>query len=219
MSAPPDASRVKEALPTLRFRLPGDWWATSLLDREAAVAAATRLIRHRIGTTDDRSALRARLRREFSAAIDEAIAGNGQSVFIAIQLVEGVPLPITITVYLLDVELVPAVGTRGDRVLGILRQGLEGSTERDAGDLTELELAGTSALRRDRIRSTTVGSGGDSGSLDVLIVDYWLAVPETKRVVLVDFSTSMAELRDHLLPFFDAIMRVAYWEKPPQPDR
>lgn len=218
MSAPLDAPPT-ETLSTLRFRLPGDWWATSLLDREAAVAAATRLIRHRIGTTDDRSALRARLRREFTAAIDEAIAGNGQSMFIAIQLVDGLPLPITITVYLLDVELVPAVGTRGDRVLGILRQGLEAATDHDAGDLTELELAGTSALRRDRIRSTTVGCGDDSGSLDVLIVDYWLAVPETKRVVLVNFSTSMAELWEHLLPFFDAILRVAYWEMPPQPDR
>ncbi|WP_168626569.1 MULTISPECIES: hypothetical protein [unclassified Cryobacterium] len=204
-------------MPTLRFRLPGDWWATSLLDREAAIAAATRLIRHRIGTTDDRSALRARLRREFTAAIDEAIAGNGQSMFLAIQLVDGLPLPITITVYLLDVELVPAVGTRGDRVLGILRQGLEGSA--DTGDLTALELAGTSALRRDRIRATAVGSGDDSGSLDVLIVDYWLAVPDTKRVVLVNFSTSMAGLREHLLPFFDALMRVAYWEKQQQPDR
>ena len=87
---------VTEALPTLKFRLPGDWWVIPLTDRDAGVASAMRLIRHRIGTQDDRAALRARLHRDFTTAIDEAITGNGQSLLIAIQIVETVPLPMIV---------------------------------------------------------------------------------------------------------------------------
>jgi hypothetical protein len=204
-------------LPTIRFRLPGDWWMIPLADRDAAVASAARLIRLRIGPQDDRATVRARLARDFSAAIDEAIAGSGQSMLIAIQIVESVPLPITITVYLPDVAMAPSIGTAGGRVLDILQQGLEGlSNEQigDLGELTRLELAGTVALRSERIRSMEVGSGDDGGTLDVLLVDYWLAIPGTKRVLLANFSTPFVELREYLLVFFDAIVRAAYWEQP-----
>lgn len=208
---------IAPALPTLRFRLPGDWWLIPLADREAAVASATRLIRQRIGTQDDRATLRARLSRDLAAAIDEAIAGNGQSMLIAVQIVETVPIPISITVYLPDVSMSPAIGTSADRVLDILEQGLEGLDVPEIGDLGELErvaLKGTTALRSVRTRQIEVGTGDDRGLMDVLVVDYWVAVPGTKRVVLANFSTSYAELREQMLVFFDAIMRAAYFEGP-----
>lgn len=210
-----------QALPTLRLRLPGDWWTTSLRDREAALDAAKRLIRHRLGTSDEKAGLRARLHRDFVAAIDAAISGNGQSMFIAIQLVAGVPLPVTITIYLPEVAMTPSIGTSGERVIDILQQGLEGLDARevvDLGDLSRLEVANTAAVRSSRIRGVEVGDGTDSGILDVFVVDYWLAVPGTKRVLLVNFSTSFAELHEYLLAFFDAIMRVAYWDAPESAD-
>lgn len=205
------------ALPTLRFRLPGDWWMLPLTDREAGVASAMRLIRHRIGTQDDRAALRARLHRDFTAAIDEAVKGNGQSLLIAIQIVEAVPLPISIAVYLPDLTMTPAIGTRGDRVLGILQQGLAGLERPDIGgpgDFTRLDLAETTALRSSRIRSIDVGEGEDRGTTEVFVVDYWLAIPGTKRVVLANFSTSFVQLHEQMLVFFDAIIRATYWEHP-----
>lgn len=205
------------ALPTLQLRLPGDWWTTSLRDRTEAAESAMRLIRHRLGTADDRAGLRLRLHREFVAAIDAAIAGNGQRMFIAIQIVESIPLPITITVYLPEVAMTPSIGTKGDRVIDILQQGLESlDTEKtgDLGELARLNVAGTAAVRSTRISRVELGDGDDRGELDAFVVDYWLAVPETKRVVLVNFSTSFAELHEYLLPFFDAIMRVAYWRAP-----
>lgn len=208
---------IAPALPTLRFRLPGDWWLIPLVDREAAVASATRLIRQRIGTQDDRATLRARLSRDLAAAIDEAIAGNGQSMLIAVQIVETVPIPISITVYLPDVSMSPAIGTAADRVLDILEQGLEGLEVPEIGDLGQLErvaLKGTTALRSVRTRQIEVGTGDDRGLMDVLVVDYWVAVPGTKRVVLANFSTSYAELREQMLVFFDAIMRATYFEGP-----
>lgn len=206
-----------ESLPTLQLRLPGDWWTTSLRDRAEATASAMRLIRHRLGTGDDRAGLRVRLHREFTAAIDAAIEGNGQRMFIAIQIVESIPLPVTITVYLPEVAMTPSIGTRGDRVIDILQQGLDSIDTAGTGDLgaiTRLDVAGTAAVRSSRVSAIEVGDGSDHGVLDVFVVDYWLAVPDTKRVVLVNFSTSFAELHEYLLPFFDAIMRVAYWSAP-----
>lgn len=199
------------ALPTLKFRLPGDWWMIPLADRETAVASATRLIRHRIGMQDERAALRARLVRDFAAAIDEAISGNGQSMLIAVQIVESVPLPISITVYLPEVGMTPAIGTSSDRVLDILERGLEG---RDLGEFERLELKHSTALRSTRIRQVELGSSDDRGTLDVLVVDYWIAVPGTKRVLLASFSTSFAELREQMVVFFDSVVRVTYWQDP-----
>lgn len=205
---------VPIVLPRLTFRLPGDWWAVDLHDRSAAAAAAARLVRHRLGTHDERAALRARIHHDLMAAIDEAIRGQGQSMFIAIQIVEAVPLPISVTVYLPEIEMTPAIGTDPARVLDILQRGLAGVENDEIGDLGELvrmRAAGADALRSSRVRQIEIGSDGDRGELEVLLVDYWLPVPESKRVALVSFSSSFAALNEPLTAFFDAIMRVALW--------
>ena len=176
-----------------------------------------RLIKHRIGTSDDRATLRARLHNDFSHAIDEAIRGSGQQMFLAIHIVDAVPLPITITVYLPEVTMTPAIGVRGERVIDILQQGLENVDTDVVGELGEfsrLELAQTAVLRASRVRPIDVGSGADSGTMDVFVVDYWLAVPGTKRVILVNFSTSFAALHEYLLTFFDSIIGATYWVPP-----
>ena len=203
-------------LPTLRFRLPGDWWAVSLSDRDAALASAKRLVRHRVGTQDDRAALRARLVRDFGLAIDEATTGGGQQLLIAIQIVETVPLPITIAVYLPDLDLVPAIGTRAEVVLDVLEQGLDAREGPDA-DRTRVDAAGHPAIRENRIRRIDAGGGNDRAPLDTLVADYWLPVPGHKRFVLVSVSTPFAELQEAMLQFFDAIVRAAYWQSAEHP--
>ena len=201
-------------MPELRLRLPGDWWTADLTDRTAALAAAGRLIRHRIGTTDDRAALRARLHHDFTTAIDRAIEGNGRRMLLAIEVAEGVPLPISITVFAPDVDFAPAIGTDADRVLDVLERGMrEGShgTLEEIESMERVPAAASRALRTVGIHRIAVGSGADSGELDVAIVRYWIAVPGAKRVMLVDFSCSYAALVDELVVFYDALMRVASW--------
>lgn len=215
------------AAPELRFRLPGDWWAVDLRDRAAASAAAMRLIRHRIGAQDDRATLRARLHRDLVGAIDEAIRGRGRSMLIAVQIVEAVPLPVAITVYLPELEITPAIGTDPEGVLDILERGLAGAGDPGSapdataapgptsapgpGELARVAAAGRPATRSVRVRPVDVGDGDDRGELDVLLVDYWLPVPGSKRVALVSVSSSFAQLREPLVVFFDAIARAAVW--------
>lgn len=203
-------------LPTLRFRLPGDWWAVSLSDRDAALASAKRLVRHRVGAQDERAALRARLLRDFGLAIDEAIGGGGQQLLIAIQIVDTIPLPITIAVYLPELDLVPAVGTRAEAVLDVLEQGLDARGGADA-ERGRVVAAGHPAIREHRIRRIDAGGGDDRAPLDTLVADYWLSVPGHKRFVLVSVSTPFAELQEAMLQFFDAIVRAAYWQSAEHP--
>ncbi|QEO10643.1 hypothetical protein [Protaetiibacter larvae] len=213
-----------EELPQLRFRLPGDWWAVELHDRDRAVAAAHRLVRHRVGAHDDRALLRARLTREFTETVDAAIRAGGQSMFIAVQILDGVPLPISFTVYLPELGMTPAIGTAPDGVLDILDRGLEhivAEGHADPGDPVDrvrIALPATKATRLHRVRVIDVGSGDDSGTLETLIVDYWVAIPGTKRVLLVTFTTSLAALQEQLLQFFDAVMRAAAWDAPGPPE-
>lgn len=207
-------------LPELRFRLPGDWWTTDLTDRDAAVASAHRLVRHRIGPQDDRVLLRQRVIGDFTRAIDAAIEAKGLGMFMAISIAEGTPLPITFTVHAPDVSLSPAIGTKPEAVLEVLEQGIEAlaagahTDPGDPADRVRVDLPETQATRLHRVRVLDVGTDADPGSLETLIVDYWVAVPGSKRIVLVSFSTSMAQLQEFLLPFFDAIMRAAIWTHP-----
>lgn len=201
----------------LRLRLPGQWWTADLTDREAAVAAAGRLIRHRIGVLDDRAALRARLHYDFVAAIDRAIEGAGRRMLLAIEIAEGVPLPIAITIFAPEVAFAPAVGTDADRVLDVLERGmLEGrhGTAQERGSMQRIAAAASRAIRTVGIHAVEVGRGSDRGELEVAVVRYWIAVPGAKRVVLVDCSCSYAALVDELVVFFDALMRVASWSAP-----
>ena len=208
------------ALPTLRFRLPGDWWALDLHDRDAAVASAHRLVRHRIGTQDGRVRVRQHVTRELTEAIDAAIRADGQSMFIAVKILDGVPLPLSFTVYLPETGMTPAIGTDPDRVLEILERGIahvataEHADPGDPADRVRVDLPETKATRIHRVRAVDVTSGDDAGTIETLVVDYWVAVPGTKRVMLVSFSTPMAQLQQQLLQFFDAIMRAARWERP-----
>jgi|GEM_PF-2111149 len=201
-------------VPDLRLRLPGQWWTADLNDRAGALAAAGRLIRLRVGTTDDRAPLRARLHHDFVAAIDRAIEGGGRRMFLAIEIAEGVPLPIAITVFAPDVELAPAIGTDPDRVLDVLERGMlsgEHGTVQERDSITRVAAATSRAIRTVGVHTVEVGNGADRGELDVAVVRYWIAVPGVKRLALVDCSCSYAALVDELVVFFDALMRVASW--------
>jgi hypothetical protein len=198
----------------LRLRLPGQWWTADLTDRSAALAAAGRLIRHRIGTQDDRAPLRARLHHDFAAAIDRAIEGEGRRMLLAIEIAEGVPLPIAITIFAPSVDFAPSIGTDPDRVLDVLERGMlagDHGTLQERESIVRVVAADSRAIRTVDVRTVEVGSGNDRGDLEIAIVRYWIAVPGAKRVVLVDCSCSYASLVDELVVFFDALMRVAAW--------
>jgi hypothetical protein len=195
-------------LPTLRFRLPGQWFQIPLQSREGARSAVERLVRQQVGPADDRAGLRRELTARFFAALEGALDGNGQSMQVAITIVPEVPISANFTVFLPQVTLTPAVGTSPAVVMDLLRRGLDDAT--DLSSEVRFDTAESAVLRLHRRQAVKVDDETDD--LPALAVDYWVTVPGHKRVVLVSFATVYAELEDVMLTFFDSIMRATYWE-------
>jgi hypothetical protein len=200
-----------EPMPTLRFRLPGEWWQIALHDRDAARDSVRRLVRRRVGTEDRHSNLREEFRRELFALVDTAIDGRGQSMHIALDIVENLPLSASFTVFLPEVGMTPAVGTAPEGVLRVLEEGLRQSAPDDLASAARFTAHDSAVLRLHRQRLVPAGDGQEDRP--ALSVDYWMTVPGTKRVVLLAFSTAFAELEEVMLTLFDSIVRVTWWEQ------
>jgi hypothetical protein len=198
-----------ERLPELRFRLPGRWWPVPLRDTEGARSSIRSLVREQVGVADEHAGLRDALARRILGTLESAIAGSGQSMYLALEIVKGAPLPATLTVFLLDTPLAPSVGTAPDRVIDVMERALVGSMTPGLDARLRFKTRESEALRAHRIVEST---GDDSAR--TLVVDYWVSVPQTKRVVLASFSTGLVELQDELLGFFDAIVKASYWRHP-----
>ncbi len=68
--------------------------------------------------------------------------------------------------------------------------------------------------RRSRPPSQETGSRCTSRSMSSR---GWVAVPGTKRVMLLAFMTVFAELEEVMVGFFDAIVRVIAWDEVAHP--
>ena len=189
------------ALPTLRFTLPGEWAEVPLHEPEQARAAIRRLVDSATGRTDELATVRDGLRRRLFASVEGVIGGEAQSLHVALDLVEDVPLPVSFTVFLLDQRMTPAVGEDPAAVLDVLARGLASASVGMAP-----HRVGEVALRASSLSTTAEG-------LPSLRVDYWLPVPATKRVALVSFSTVLAGIAEEMTVLFDSIVLGTRWQE------
>jgi len=196
-------------LPELRFRLPGQWWQIPLHGREEARDSIKKLVSRQVGTADDKAKLRDQLRRQLLQAVEVAIEGNGQSMQVALDVVEEFPIPVSFTVFLPQLQLTPSVGTEGASVISLLQRGLEAVASGRLETAHRFTAHDSEVLRVHR-QHLIRGEDGEEG-LPALAADYWLSIPETKRVVLVNFSTALTGIDEVMLTFFDSIVRASYW--------
>lgn len=199
-------------LPSLRFRLPGTWAQIPLHDAEVARAAVRRLVARQVGTTDEAATARAHLRRQFTAALAEAIEGEAQSMQIALEIIEELPIPASFTVFLPRQGLTPAIGTGAEATSQILEQGLRGRADVDESTIERFEIAESQVIRTQRNQFVEVAA--DAEPMKVLVVDYWLTIPGSKRFVLLNFHTALADAASEMIVLFDAIVRASYWWRP-----
>ena len=201
-----------EVLPQLRFRLPGRWAQIPLHNRDEARAAIRRLVSTQIGNADEAATVRADLRRQFEAALAEAIDGEGQSMQVAIEIIEKLPTPASFTVFLPAQRLTPAVGTTPEAVMAVLDQALADRGDVGIETASRFTAGESEVLRAHRYQFVPTTEG--EVDLRVLVVDYWMTVPGTKRVILVNFHTALADLEQQMLVLFDSIVRATYWQRP-----
>lgn len=197
-------------LPTLRFRLPGSWWQVPLHDEAEAEASIRRLVDSQVGRGDEHATLRRELRDELLDSARTAIGGNGQSMQIALDIIETLPLSASFTVFLPEVGMTPALGTEPSAVLSVLEKGLAASDPSGFATASRSATPESAVLRIHRQR--LVPADGERPEQAALSVEYWITVPGTKRVVLVAFSTAFVELEDVMLQLFDSIIALSYWQ-------
>lgn len=209
---------MTDALPRLRLRLPGQWWQVPLHDTAQARDSVKRLVERQVGKGDDRARLRAELRGQFLAALESAIDGDGQSLHIALDVVEGTPISATLAVMLPPLGMTPAVGTASEAVIDVLERGMREVPGAPTDTFARVPAGGGTALRMLRHETRQVRDDeGAASELPSLIVDYWVAVPGTKRVMLLSFMTVFVELEEIMVGFFDAIVRVIAWDEAAAP--
>lgn len=199
--------------PGFEFLLPGTWKHLPVADPAAAKRVIARMTSEAVGNADDRASLRAEIRTQFEAALDRARAANADRLWLCSEVMPGVPLPASITAYF------PALAIRGaedgtseaDRLHRLL-----GPPE-DAVEEVDLEVAGRPAIRRAAVVSGPVSSAPDAANVDTLELDYWVLLPDSRKLLLLSVACGLPLLRERLTQLFDLVLSTLRWTEPESP--
>jgi len=193
----------------LRFRLPGRWFSVDLSSPTATDASIRRIAREAVGPADDRAADRATVRQRLHEAVRAGAGGDIRALMFASELAPGTPLPLTLLVFEPgDLRMSPAIGTAPDRVLGVMTEALARLDPDAHASLAEVRGPGVPALRTHRV-DLLDGEGMDGVAR--LSADYWVPVPDAKRMLVVRLSTPLGDLEHLMLGLFDELVAAAFF--------
>ncbi|MFY9713174.1 MAG: hypothetical protein WAK00_06845, partial [Microbacterium sp.] len=126
------------------------------------------------------------------------------------EIAPGTPLPVTLLVFEpADLRMSPAIGTAPQTVLKVMAEGLKETDPAAFASMAEVRGPGVPVLRTHRVE--LVDDGGQSDGVMRLIADYWIPVPDTKRMLMVRLSTPLGELENVMCALFDEFIAVAYF--------
>lgn len=214
MSQEKDSGEVR-----LQFTLPGTWYSIDIDEEGLAEDSIRSLVEDVCGTTDEAAKARALMRQRLREACSSGAEAGAQAMYIGKELMEEVPLPVSITVYQPGgFRMSPAVGYDSQEVLEVLKLGFE------SGDEVYEEIEGLNylALRFITVEKddswTPVASENETPEeqalrleaeqleFHTLRVDYWCHVPGSKRIAIVSFSTQLSEIENVMISLFDTII-------------
>ncbi|WP_448005881.1 hypothetical protein [Agromyces bauzanensis] len=210
-------NRASAAGAALAYRLPGEWWEIPLTGAEAAATSVRALVRTRLGRRDDLAAARADQRRRLTDAATRAMSAGATQLHVS-QRDGGVALASMLTEYRPRLPLgghaAPALVA--DALARELVVAEAPDTPAGAHWDAFAEQGGAVFARADGFvlrcsRTREVPSGG--GDAPALTVDYWLTVPGHAAVVLVSFTTALAELAPLMTELFDGVVAAAEWNE------
>jgi hypothetical protein len=204
---------VSIGIPDLKLVLPGVW-GTIDLETDATIASTVRKLVSRLAGHADRAAsLRADLRRQLTTLAEEARTGGAAELYFAIEAVPGLPVPLSLAVYWPPTDILGSLPTNPDTVIDSVIAALtsrEGSNEFQ--DVARERFGDTATWRRTKTLMNP--AEGEIPEHHTLLVDYWLAVPGTQRVLLLTFSTTLVEAKEQLLELFRTMVSVVEWAEP-----
>jgi hypothetical protein len=196
-----------------RFSLPGRWSRVDLTDESTTRRTVRRMIEQSLGHRDELVKERAELRQLLQPAVDSAREVGASDFYVALELVEGIPLPAWLMVFLPSVEDTDFLRLGLDALTSALEESAQ-IVEPDARtsfvDRPGERESAISAVRQNWRRRTVSPDDPEVG-FDVLEVDYWIAAAHPNRIALLTFSTGYAEYEEQMLALFDAVVRTIRW--------
>ncbi len=194
----------------LEFRLLGSWEQFAPGSSKQTDAHVDVYVERIVGKADDRARIRIGMRERIKAGLAAAADGSAQALFLCSEIVQGVPMPVVMTVYApAELHMTPAEGTSPRAVLDVYKAGraqLYGETE---ADWETLEVPEALVLRTLRADDVPLHPGAPDATVPNLEVNYWYTTPGSKAMVLVTFFTPFADLRNVMLEYFDSIVRAS----------
>lgn len=210
-----NASDVSNKGPSAQIVLPGSWWTIPVTDEDASKRAIHALANKVTNKMDDFARLRADLRRQLTELTDTAREGGAGELYLALEIVPGMPIPMSIAVFWPDLNVLGSTPSDSSTVIELVRIALQSAS--DAGEYTDEEVAtlGASATFR-RCKTITHEADGDVPEYSTLVVDYWVAVPGTQHVALLSFSTNFPHERELMIELFKTIVESLRWAPAPE---
>jgi hypothetical protein len=184
--------------------LPGDWWVIDLQGEAAWQRGVRGLVKRQFAGVDDQPVLRAQVTEQLTRAAARAASAGSRRLCVSLQRVAEVPVPATLSVYLLPLGI-----PEGASHLDDLADEVLGAADTDARSDTARVAAGP-VLRRVR---TLRGDDPVAAPSDVpvLTADYWLEMPDGDGLAQLTFSTPMVAWAEPMLGRFDAVVGTAAW--------
>lgn len=201
--------------PALRLALPGEWHPLPLGSDEQIGTDVASFVRRHFGRRDDQAALRAEHRARLSDAARRGRDAGAVQFLLSLRGPEGIVLASTVAEFHPRLPLgghtaPPAVADALVRVLadrGATAAGAEPWETFAAGGGAVFDRGDGLVLRASR-RIEPVDPAKDAPTA---IADYWLTRPGRAEVVLVTFTTALAELEPLMVELFDAVIGASEW--------
>ncbi|GAB3800017.1 hypothetical protein GCM10028798_13900 [Humibacter antri] len=197
--------------PGVQIVLPGSWWKIPVGDEQAAARAIHALADKVTKRMDAFVRLRRDLRTQLTELADTARDGGADQVFLALEIVPGTTLPMSLALFWPDIDVLGSTPSKPASVVALVREALQALPDAaEYADQEEVMLGGTQTWRRSK--TIVHPADGDVGEYETFVVDYWVAVPGSQRVALLTFSTTIPGERELLLQLFRVMVESMRWD-------
>jgi hypothetical protein len=204
---------VTTDIPLPTFVLPGRWWRVPL-DSPERIAASTRAMGKALYPGDELASLRAEIRQRVESAAGEAAQAGARAFHFAVEVVPGVPVPLTLGLF--QPDLPPRLSARTGPVAAAEALG---ASFREGGSGAAVSTWGDDAIGVVRVLSTQEPVPGAEVDRPVLRTDYWLTAAGSDATTVFSFSAPVIweQTAPALLELMDAVIATVQWS--PSDDR
>lgn len=204
------------ARPAVELRLPGPWRALPLGSDEEIAGEIAAFVREHFGRRDDQATLRAQQRSRLVEAARRARDAGAVQFHLSLRGADGLALASTVAEYQPRLPLA-TVGAPDPAAPALVADALVRVLAREAADgghWDAFAASGGSVFERGEglvLRTWRRREAAGDESPPTLVVDYWLTRPGRAEVVLVTFTTALAELDSVVAELFDAVIGASDW--------